>query len=327
MTRSSAQEPGEWRVLADGRKHAHRSATAWRNLIVIRLVCCCGLRVSEIAALRLEDVVVGVGRSHLRLRRGTKGGKPRLVPLWWDAGTLADLTAWKAQRVGQGAPGTDPFVCSVKAHRIGQPLQRHAVRRRFLSACWVLGAQRVRTLTIHHRRHTFISHALAGGRSLAEVRAAAGHSNVAVTSAYLHVVIDDEEPVGHLFWCELSGEKLHVRRTPGARGPPCIGDRGGALGVVEEAFLDDARGVDQGGDVIRDNQSQECEAATWVLSELVSRDYLAPGPRREEAENLRIHRLLDEANRPFTEQEVAAAGMKAPEIIRPGPLVVRHVHP
>lgn len=62
----------------------------------------------------------------------------------------------------------------------------------------MLGAERVKTLTIHHGRHTFISQALAGGRSLAEVRAAAGHSNVAVTSAYLHVV-EDIEPVGQLF--------------------------------------------------------------------------------------------------------------------------------
>ena len=63
-----------------------------------------------------------------------------------------------------------------------------------------LGAERVKTLTIHHGRHTFVSHTLAGGRSLAEVRGCrAGHSNVAVTSAYLHVVVDDDEPVGHLF--------------------------------------------------------------------------------------------------------------------------------
>jgi integrase len=57
----------------------------------------------------------------------------------------------------------------------------------------------LRTLTIHHGRHTFISHALAGGRTLAEVRAAAGHSNVAVTSVYLHVLADDAEGVGELF--------------------------------------------------------------------------------------------------------------------------------
>lgn len=57
----------------------------------------------------------------------------------------------------------------------------------------------MRTLTIHHGRHTFISHALAGGRTLAEVRAAAGHANVAITSVYLHVVVDDENAIGTLF--------------------------------------------------------------------------------------------------------------------------------
>jgi len=58
---------------------------------------------------------------------------------------------------------------------------------------------RLRTLTIHHGRHTFISHALAGVRTLAVVRAAAGHSNVAITSGYLHVVVDEDEGVGELF--------------------------------------------------------------------------------------------------------------------------------
>lgn len=99
---------------------------------------------------------------------------------------------------GAGGAGNNALLC-VQAHRRGQGLQRAAVRRRFLSACWVLGRERVRTLTIHHDRHTFISHALAGGRSLAEVRAAAGHVNVAVTSAYLYIVVEEHEAVGELF--------------------------------------------------------------------------------------------------------------------------------
>jgi hypothetical protein len=37
---------------------------------------------------------------------------------------------------------------------------------------------------------TTISHALAGGRSLAEVRVAAGHTNLITTSAYLHIAVD-----------------------------------------------------------------------------------------------------------------------------------------
>jgi hypothetical protein len=82
----------------------------------------------------------GVPRPYLRLRRETtKGKRPRTVPLWWDAGTLEDPMAWKAERAGQGAGEHDPFVCSVQANRRGEPLQRAAVRRRFQSACKVLG--------------------------------------------------------------------------------------------------------------------------------------------------------------------------------------------
>ena len=62
----------------------------------------------------------------------------------------------------------------------------------------MLGRERLLTLTIHHGRHTFISHALAGTRTLAEVRDAAGHGNVSITSAYLHVAVEDDA-VGELF--------------------------------------------------------------------------------------------------------------------------------
>ncbi len=63
----------------------------------------------------------------------------------------------------------------------------------------MLGPNRLATLTIHHGRHTFLSHALAGGRTLAEVRDAAGHSNITITSGYLHVAVDDDEALGNLF--------------------------------------------------------------------------------------------------------------------------------
>jgi integrase len=187
-------------VLADLHAKAPRSANARLNRVVVRLACCCGLRVSEIAGLRLDDMVVVGERPYLRVRAETaKGGRARHVPLWWDAGTLADLTAWKAERTAQGATGGDCFVCSQQAHRRGLPLRRHTIRQRFLTGCKALGLPRLSTLTIHHGRHTFISHALAGDRTLAEVRDAAGHCNVSITSGYLHVAVEDDGGVGNLF--------------------------------------------------------------------------------------------------------------------------------
>ena len=121
------------------------------------------------------------------------------MPLWWDAETLDDLLVWKMFRQAQGARSDDPFVCSLQRATLGRPLNRHVLRRRFLTACRVLGWERLRSLTIHHGRHTFISHALAGGRTLAEVRSAAGHANLLTTSVYLHVAVDDDGQLGSLF--------------------------------------------------------------------------------------------------------------------------------
>ena len=66
--------------------------------------------------------------------------------------------------------------------------------------CRVLGTERQAELTIHHGRHSFVSHALAGGRTLAEVRDAAGHANIATTSVYVHIATtDDGDEPGDLF--------------------------------------------------------------------------------------------------------------------------------
>src|SRR5689334_14628329 len=63
-------------VLADNATKAQKSRNSQRNLIIVRLACCCGLRVSEIAGLQLDDVIVEVSRPYLRLRpETTKGHK------------------------------------------------------------------------------------------------------------------------------------------------------------------------------------------------------------------------------------------------------------
>ena len=184
-------------VLADLKRQ--RSKQGHVNLVLFRLAACCGLRASEIAHLRMADVRTDGSRPHLRIRRAAaKGHKARVVPLWWDAGTLADITAWKQQRANQAAGPDDLFLVSPRPGRLKITFSRHTLRRRFRTACKVLGLARLNSLTIHHGRHTFISHALAGGRTLPEVRDAAGHANVSITSAYLHVAVDDEG-VGELF--------------------------------------------------------------------------------------------------------------------------------
>lgn len=186
-------------VLADLKRRARRSVNSRMNLIIFRLATCCGLRVSEIIGLRIGDARVGLRRPYLNVRAATaKRRRGRRVPLWWDQGTLDDLTAWRDEQVQRGVTATGLFVCSQARHSLGRPIDRQNCRLRFRTACRALGPERVADLTIHDGRHSFVSHALKK-RSLAEVRDAAGHANVATTSLYAHVATTDDDGPGDLF--------------------------------------------------------------------------------------------------------------------------------
>lgn len=189
-------------------KRKRRSINTRQNLVIFRLATCCGLRVSEIVGLKMGNIKLNSQRPHVEIPAAiAKRRKGRKVPLWWDAATLADLDQWKQERTAQGAKVGDPFVCSQAAGHnsrtskpsFGKALTARNAQTRFKTAIRCLGSERLATLSIHCGRHSFVSHALAGGRSLAEIRDAAGHANVSTTSIYLHVVPDDDETVGNLF--------------------------------------------------------------------------------------------------------------------------------
>jgi len=180
------------------RRKRYYSATMQQNLIVFRLSCCCGLRVKEICGLNIGDLTIEGPRPTIHVRKAiTKGeaGKRRArhVPLWWDAGTREDLAAWLDMRLGQGARAADPFVCSQKL-QVHARLKIKAAQKRWQTAIRVLGATRAKQLSIHAGRRSFCSHALRAGRTLVEVRDAAGHSNISTTSIYLHVLGDENCP-------------------------------------------------------------------------------------------------------------------------------------
>lgn len=187
-------------VLSDLRRKARRSVNTRMNLTIFRLATCCGLRVSEIAGLKMSNVKVGVERPYIELPKSiTKGKKSRRVPLWWDKGTLDDVTSWKNERISQEAKSSDYLVCAQSKMAFGRQLDRRNLRMRFISSCKALGSDRIKDLTIHDGRHSFISHSLAGGRTLAEVQDAAGHSSIATTSVYTHIAVDDDGEIGEIF--------------------------------------------------------------------------------------------------------------------------------
>ena len=127
-------------VLTDLERRDRRSPNARLNEVIMRLACCCGLRMFEWK---------GLGRISVR-KECAKGRRARVVPLWWDSGTLTALNAWATERVAGGATLVSHFVGSLQAGRSDRPLSRHTLRKRFKTACKQLGRERSQQLTIHH---------------------------------------------------------------------------------------------------------------------------------------------------------------------------------
>lgn len=167
-------------VLSELRRKAKRSKLSHRTLIIFELATCCGLRVSEICTLTLSDLHLGLD-PYIRIRREvSKSGRPRSVPLGWDARTLTDVCGWVARRTADGAIGSDWLLPT----RHGKRMHRTSAAAMFKRACRFVG----RTSSIHAGRHTFISHTLHRGVDIVSVQHAAGHANLATTSIYSHVV-------------------------------------------------------------------------------------------------------------------------------------------
>lgn len=176
-------------VLDDLKHRAKRSQNSFQNLIIFRLSCCCGLRVKEICGLNVGDFIVTGPRPCIRIRKAiTKGEldkrRARKVPLWWDAGTLRDLTEWLEIRQKEGPDA--PYIAAMRKGHRGYRLETDKVADRWKTAIKSLGAERQSQLSIHCGRHSFCSHAITNGRSLIEVRDAAGHKSINTTSLYLH---------------------------------------------------------------------------------------------------------------------------------------------
>ncbi|RCS51923.1 site-specific integrase [Bremerella cremea] len=158
-----------------------------------------GLRVSEISALKLREVVLTETRPHIIVSNG-KGGKRRKVPLWLDRQTLSEIAAWKAVRDSQWADPDCPFVCNLRKGESGQPLGVRALQHRFKTILRTyLAPDRVEQLSIHSGRHSFASHLLKRGFSLVQVRDWLGHSSIATTSVYLHTDPDEGSEVLEAF--------------------------------------------------------------------------------------------------------------------------------
>jgi integrase/recombinase XerD len=134
-----------------------------------------GLRVSEVAALRVEDV--DSQRMVLRVRQG-KGRTDRYVML--SPKLLELLRAyWKAARPKTWLfPGLDP----------DRPISAAAVMKACRQAWRASGLEK--HVTVHALRHSFATHLLEAGTDLRTIQVLLGHQSPRTTAVYTHVSPD-----------------------------------------------------------------------------------------------------------------------------------------
>jgi integrase/recombinase XerD len=168
------------------RQEVARIVAACRDLrywTMLLLCYGCGLRLSELVAVKIADI--DGERSLLRITLG-KGAKDRLVPL--SPTLLGELRGyWRRYRPrGYLFPG----------QQAGQPLSPTAIQRVFKRAKAVAGVTKAGG--IHGLRHAFATHQLEAGLPVHRLQRLLGHSNLHSTLRYIHWVPSYREGEGEL---------------------------------------------------------------------------------------------------------------------------------
>ncbi len=152
------------------------SALEIRDLAMFELFYSSGLRLSELAALDLNDV--DLPDNSLLVRTG-KGGKSRILPIGSKAVTA--INNWLQQRLKNVAVSESALFVSTRGTRLGQ----RSIELRLDQWCKKKGiAEHIHP---HMLRHSFASHLLESSQDLRAVQELLGHSNISTTQIYTHL--------------------------------------------------------------------------------------------------------------------------------------------
>lgn len=151
-------------------------SVALRDLAILETLYSCGLRVSELCALRVGDVDPCEGI----VRVLGKGRKERLVPIGEPA-LDAIRQYWSSL---PQAPGPDAPL--FLARRDGdRPVYPRLVQLRLKRYLAIAGLDP--DLTPHKLRHSYATHLLEAGADLRGVQELLGHAHLVTTQVYTHV--------------------------------------------------------------------------------------------------------------------------------------------
>ncbi|WP_434770901.1 site-specific tyrosine recombinase XerD [Pseudomonas entomophila] len=148
-----------------------------RDRAMLEVLYACGLRVTELVSLRLDQVNLRQGV----LRVMGKGSKERLVPMGEEAVVWVEryLHGGRADLLN-GRPSDVLF-----PSQRGEQMTRQTFWHRIKHHALVAGIDK--TLSPHTLRHAFATHLLNHGADLRVVQMLLGHSDLSTTQIYTHV--------------------------------------------------------------------------------------------------------------------------------------------
>ena len=155
--------------------------TSVRNQLIIEVALGTGLRVSELANLKIEDLHLGKGQNTLIVRNG-KGGKDRVVA--FNSRLKALIQEYLEYRISNSL-----FLFHSER---GEKMTRFGIGRVFKTIAGMAGIAEHHS--IHSLRHTYATNLYkASGYNLRLVQKQLGHSSITTTSVYSDVIIQDLE--------------------------------------------------------------------------------------------------------------------------------------
>jgi integrase/recombinase XerC len=155
------------------------AAVPERDVAILETIYSCGLRVSELCGLRLEDIE---WNEQLVRVRG-KGKKERQVPIGKPA--LEAIERYWALLPARPGPSDPVFLGSSKGPK---PVQARTLQLRLKRYLEIAGLDP--HLTPHKLRHSYATHLLDAGADLRSVQELLGHAHLVTTQVYTHVTTE-----------------------------------------------------------------------------------------------------------------------------------------
>jgi integrase/recombinase XerC len=155
------------------------ASACYRDVAILETIYSCGLRVSELCGLNVEDV----DWDERSVRVMGKGKKERLLPIGEPA-LMAIKNYWSML---EQAPAGNAPVFLAETSKAG-PMSPRMLQSRLKKYLALAGLDP--KLTPHKLRHSYATHLLDAGADLRSVQELLGHAHLVTTQVYTHLTTE-----------------------------------------------------------------------------------------------------------------------------------------